>query len=59
MNRTPLQARHLSLGARTVEFAGWQMPLQYPGGIFEEHLLTRKTAGLFDVSHMGRFLISG
>lgn len=59
MKRTPLQARHLSLGARMVEFAGWQMPLQYPGGIFEEHLLTRKTSGLFDVSHMGRFLISG
>jgi aminomethyltransferase len=42
-----------------VEFAGWQMPVQYPTGIVEEHLLTRKRAGLFDISHMGRFLIAG
>jgi len=59
MKRTPLYDRHLGLGARIVEFAGWEMPVQYPTGIVEEHLLTRKGAGLFDISHMGRFLVSG
>jgi aminomethyltransferase len=42
-----------------VEFGGWEMPLQYPTGIVEEHLATRGTAGLFDVSHMGRFRLRG
>lgn len=42
-----------------VDFAGWQMPVQYPSGIVEEHLTTRRRAGLFDVSHMGRFSFSG
>jgi len=42
-----------------VAFAGWEMPIQYPLGILGEHLATRKQAGLFDVSHMGRFLIRG
>jgi aminomethyltransferase len=42
-----------------VEFGGWEMPLQYPTGIIEEHLVTRKSAGLFDVSHMGRFRLGG
>jgi aminomethyltransferase len=42
-----------------VEFGGWEMPLQYPAGILQEHLATRKGAGLFDVSHMGRFTIRG
>ena len=42
-----------------VDFAGWQMPIQYPGGIIQEHLFTRKFCGLFDVSHMGRFEIAG
>jgi aminomethyltransferase len=59
MKRTPLYEMHLGLGARMVEFAGWEMPVQYPSGIVEEHLLTRKAAGLFDISHMGRFLVSG
>lgn len=57
--RTPLYARHCSLGARMVEFGGWEMPILYPQGIVQEHLLTRKTAGLFDVSHMGRFIVRG
>jgi len=47
--------RHVSLGAQMVDFGGWQMPLQYGPGIVQEHLITRKSAGLFDVSHMGRF----
>ena len=42
-----------------VEFAGWQMPIQYAGGIIAEHLATRRHAGLFDVSHMGRFVVGG
>ncbi|MDF1592825.1 MAG: glycine cleavage system aminomethyltransferase GcvT [Desulfobacterales bacterium] len=49
--------RHVSLGAEMVDFSGWQMPLQYGPGIVQEHLITRKSAGLFDVSHMGRFRI--
>ncbi len=42
-----------------VEFGGWEMPLQYGPGIMQEHLVTRKQAGIFDVSHMGRFIIRG
>ncbi len=56
---TPLHDRHVALGATMTAFAGWDMPVMYPGGIVEEHLQTRKTAGLFDVSHMGRFVIRG
>ncbi len=59
MRRTILYERHIALGAKMVEFGGWEMPLQYPAGIIEEHLRTRKQAGLFDVSHMGRFVIEG
>jgi aminomethyltransferase len=59
MRRTPLFDRHVALGARMVEFAGWDMPVQYPTGIVEEHLRTRRSAGLFDVSHMGRFEFRG
>jgi aminomethyltransferase len=42
-----------------VDFAGWEMPMQYSGGIVAEHLATRRRAGLFDVSHMGRFVLRG
>ena len=42
-----------------IEFGGWDMPVQYPAGIVQEHLATRSSAGLFDVSHMGRFIIRG
>ena len=59
LNRTPLNDRHLGLGAKMVDFAGWEMPLNYPSGVVAEHLATRHRAGLFDVSHMGRFLVSG
>jgi len=54
-----LYGRHLALGAKVVEFGGWDMPVQYPGGILEEHLATRRDAGLFDVCHMGRFRVRG
>ncbi len=57
--RTPLYHRHVELGAQIVAFGGWEMPVQYPGGILQEHLATRRRAGLFDVSHMGRFIIRG
>ena len=59
MKRTPLYETHLKLGAKMVEFVGWEMPLNYPHGILAEHLATRKFGGLFDISHMSRFRISG
>jgi len=52
--KTPLDALHRELGARMVPFAGYAMPVQYPGGIIAEHNHTRAAAGLFDVSHMGQ-----
>ena len=57
--RTPLFSWHAAHGARMVEFGGWAMPLHYQSGILQEHLATRVRAGLFDVSHMGRFKIEG
>ncbi len=59
MLRTPLYERHVELGARIVEFAGYQMPLHYQDGINEEHLTVRSAAGLFDVSHMAELRVSG
>ena len=56
--RTPLYDRHLALGARMVDFGGWDMPLQY-SGIAAEHLAVRNAAGLFDVSHMGEVVFTG
>src|SRR3981081_19815 len=57
LRRTPLYAMHVRLGARMVPFAGYDMPVQYPGGIIKEHLHTRAAAGLFDVSHMGQIAL--
>jgi len=57
--RTVFYDRHVALGAKMVEFVGWEMPIFYPTGIVQEHLATRKEAGIFDVSHMGRFIIRG
>jgi aminomethyltransferase len=51
---TPLNAAHRALGAKMVPFAGYDMPVQYPSGVLAEHLWTRQSAGLFDVSHMGQ-----
>jgi aminomethyltransferase len=59
LNKTALNDRHFELGANMVEFGGWEMPLHYPAGIVQEHLTTRKEVGLFDISHMGRFIVSG
>ncbi len=57
--RTPLIGRHRALGAQLVAFGGWEMPLQYPGGIVQEHLACRRGAALFDVGHMGRVAVRG
>jgi aminomethyltransferase len=57
LKTTPLHALHLSLGAKMVPFAGYDMPVQYPLGVMKEHLHTRTAAGLFDVSHMGQVIV--
>lgn len=56
---TPLNDLHIELGAKMVPFAGYNMPVQYADGIKKEHLHTRASAGLFDVSHMGQVVVSG
>jgi glycine cleavage system T protein (aminomethyltransferase) len=56
--RTPLFERHVSLGARLVSFAGWEMPVQYEG-VIDEHRAVRTDAGAFDVSHMGELEVEG
>jgi aminomethyltransferase len=58
LKKTPLNARHRSLGGRMVEYAGWDMPVEY-SGIADEHNAVRTRAGLFDVSHMGEIEIAG
>jgi aminomethyltransferase len=58
MKRTPLFAHHQSAGAKLVDFAGWEMPIQY-GGVVDEYRHVREAAGLFDVSHMGRIRVAG
>ena len=58
LRKTPLNARHRSLGARMVEYGGWDMPVEY-SGIVDEHQAVRTRAGLFDVSHMGEIEIAG
>jgi aminomethyltransferase len=57
LERLPLHALHVALGARMVPFAGYEMPVQYPAGVMKEHLHTRAAAGLFDVSHMGQVIL--
>jgi len=59
LRQTPLIGLHRELGARMVEFAGYEMPVQYPKGVLKEHQHTRIAAGLFDVSHMGQLQLSG
>ena len=58
LRQTPLFAAHQKLGARLVEFGGWHMPVQYTG-IVDEHKAVREAAGVFDISHMGEFFLSG
>jgi aminomethyltransferase len=59
LKKTPLNAVHRELGGRMVDFGGWDMPVQYPAGVIEEHLATRTRSGLFDVSHMGEVWVEG
>lgn len=58
LKRTPLYETHVALGARMVEFGGWEMPVQY-SGILDEHNTVRHAAGLFDIDHMGQFEVTG
>lgn len=57
--RTPLYDTHVALGARIVEFGGWDMPVQYSNGVLAEHAAVRQRVGMFDVSHMGRIRLTG
>ncbi len=59
MEKTALYNFHKNLGAKFVPFAGYEMPIQYKEGIVKEHISTRKSAGFFDVSHMGQLYVSG
>jgi glycine cleavage system T protein (aminomethyltransferase) len=59
LKRTPFHDLHVKLGAKMVPFAGFEMPVQYPTGITAEHNAVRQKCGLFDVSHMGEFRITG
>jgi aminomethyltransferase len=59
LKRTPLADIHRALGAKMVPFAGWEMPVQYSGGIMAEHQAVRNGVGIFDVSHMGEFEVTG
>ncbi|MEO7190833.1 MAG: glycine cleavage system aminomethyltransferase GcvT [Vicinamibacterales bacterium] len=58
LKKTPLNARHRAMGARMVDFGGWDMPVEY-SGITDEHLTVRSAVGLFDVSHMGEIELAG
>ena len=59
LKRTTLYDTHVALGAKIVPFAGFEMPVQYPTGITAEHKAVREEAGVFDVSHMGEFIVRG
>ena len=59
LKTTPFTDIHIALGARMAEFAGFNMPIQYPTGIQEEHRIVREGVGVFDVSHMGEFWVKG
>ena len=59
LKKTPLNAWHLAHGGRMVPFAGWEMPVRYDAGALEEHRMVRRSAGLFDIDHMGQIAVSG
>ena len=59
MKKTPFTDIHIALGAKMHEFAGYNMPIEYPTGIIDEHLTVRNGVGVFDVSHMGEFWVKG
>src|SRR4030095_3210044 len=58
MKTTPFTQKHIALGAKMAEFAGYNMPISYTG-INDEHQAVRRNAGIFDVSHMGEFILKG
>jgi len=57
--QSPLHERHAALGAKFAEFGGWSMPLEYPTGVVKEHTAVREAVGIFDVSHLGKAMVSG
>lgn len=57
--RSPLHDRHVALGAKFAEFGGWTMPLEYPSGVVREHTIVRESVGVFDVSHLGKLMVTG
>src|SRR4026208_2335969 len=59
LKQTPLASHHRARGGKMVAFAGWEMPVQYPTGILAEHQAVRTGIGIFDVSHMGEFEVTG
>src|SRR5579862_8460221 len=59
LKRTPLHDVHVSLGAKMVPFGGFEMPVHYPHGITAEHKIVRERVGVFDISHMGEFEVTG
>jgi aminomethyltransferase len=59
LKTSPLHDRHVALGAKLAEFGGWSMPLEYATGIVQEHTAVRAAVGLFDVSHLGKAVVSG
>ena len=59
LKQSPLHDRHVALGAKFAEFGGWTMPLEYPAGVVKEHTTVRSTVGIFDVSHLGKAMVSG
>ena len=59
LRQSPLHDRHVALGAKFAEFGGWSMPLEYPSGVVAEHTAVREAVGVFDVSHLGKVLVSG
>src|SRR5512139_3969598 len=59
LRKTPLWDAHKQLGARLIDFGGWDMPVQYKAGTIKEHKAVRESVGLFDVSHMGEVYLRG
>ncbi|HYH35329.1 MAG TPA: glycine cleavage system aminomethyltransferase GcvT [Nocardioides sp.] len=59
LRRSPLHDRHVALGAKLAGFGGWSMPLEYPSGTVKEHTAVRTAVGLFDVSHLGKVMVTG
>ena len=59
LKQSPLHDRHEALGAKFAEFGGWSMPLEYATGVVKEHTAVRESVGLFDVSHLGKAMVSG